>query len=114
MFLLLFHRDAMHSFHFGHLEVELTADQCIRLTDSGRLAGSAQSMDRGLENLMKFTGLNLRQALQAGTENAAKACRLESRMGFLQPGDAADLILFDYDPETHDVEVRETVVGYDG
>lgn len=101
-------------YRFGHLEVELTADQCIRLTDSGRLAGSALSMDRGLENLMKFTGLSLREALQAGTENPAKACRLEGRTGFLAPGDAADLILFDFDPETRDVEVRETVVGYDG
>jgi N-acetylglucosamine-6-phosphate deacetylase len=98
-------------FHFGHLEVELAADQSIRLTDSGRLAGSALSMDRGLENLMRFTGLSLRQALQAGAENAARSCRLEGRLGFLQPGDAADLILFDYDPETKDVEVRETIVG---
>ncbi len=99
-------------YHFGHLEVRLTADQSIRLTDSGRLAGSALSMDRGLENLMKFTGLDLRQALQAGTENAAKSCNLEGRSGFLQPGDLADLILFDFDPETNDVEVRETIVGF--
>ncbi|MEZ5361705.1 MAG: N-acetylglucosamine-6-phosphate deacetylase [Bryobacterales bacterium] len=98
-------------YHFGHLEVELTPDQCIRLTDSGRLAGSALSMDRGLENLMKFTGLSLRDALEAGTVNAAKSCHLETRLGFLQPGDSADLILFDFDPETKAVNVRETVVG---
>jgi N-acetylglucosamine-6-phosphate deacetylase len=98
-------------FHFGHLEVELTADQAIRLTDSGRLAGSALSMDRGLENLMRFTGLSLRDALEAGTVNPAKGCRLENRMGFLRPGDAADLMLFDYDPETKAVEVRETIVA---
>ncbi len=98
-------------YHFGHLEVELTADQCIRLTDSGRLAGSALSMDRGLENLMRFTGLSLLHALEAGTVNAAKSCRLENRLGFLQPGDAADLMLFDYDPETRAVNVRETIFG---
>lgn len=98
-------------YHFGHLEVELTEDQCIRLTDSGRLAGSALSMDRGLENLMRFTGLSLRDALETGTVNAAKACRLETRSGFLQPGDAADLILFDYDPETKAVNVRETILA---
>jgi imidazolonepropionase-like amidohydrolase len=60
---------------------------------------------------MRFTGLGLRQALETGTVNAAKGCGLESRMGFLQPGDAADLILFDYDPDTKAVEVRETIVG---
>ena len=98
-------------YRFGHLEVELTSDQAIRLTDSGRLAGSALSMDRGLENLMRFTGLSLRQALETGTMNAAKGCGLENRMGFLQPGDAADLILFDYDPQTKAVEVRETIVA---
>ena len=98
-------------YHFGHLEVELTPDQCIRLTDSGRLAGSALSMDRGLENLMRFTGLSLRDALETGTVNAAKGCNIESRLGFLKVGDAADLMLFDYDPETKAVQVRETVVG---
>jgi N-acetylglucosamine-6-phosphate deacetylase len=98
-------------YHFGHLEVELTPDQCIRLTDSGRLAGSALSMDRGLENLMKFTGLSLRDALETGTVNAAKGCNIEGRSGFLQPGDLADLMLFDYDAQTKDVHVRETLVA---
>lgn len=98
-------------FHFGHLEVELTEDQCIRLTDSGRLAGSALSMDRGLENLMRFSDLNLLAALRAGTVNAAREIAFKPRLGFLQVGDPADLMLFDYDSDSGAVAIHETLVG---
>lgn len=101
-------------FHFGHLEVELTEDQCIRLTDSGRLAGSALSMDRGLENLIRFTDLDLLAALRAGTVNAAREIRYKPRQGFLEVGDPADLMLFDYDIESGSVAVRETIMGQVG
>ncbi len=98
-------------FHFGHLEVELTADQCIRLTDSGRLAGSALSMDRGLENLIRFSDLDLLAALRAGTVNPARELRFKPREGFLQVGDPADLMLFDYDEGSGDIAIRETLIG---
>lgn len=96
---------------FGHLEVELTPDQSVRLTDSGRLAGSALSMDRGVENLMRFAGVTLEQALRAGTERAAAAVSMDDRRGFLDAGDAAEFLLFNYDPETHAIEVRETILA---
>ncbi len=98
-------------FHFGHLEVELTADQCIRLTDSGRLAGSALSMDRGLENLIRFTDLDLLAALRSGTVIPARELRYKPRVGFLQVGDPADLMLFDYDADSGSIAVRETIMG---
>lgn len=98
-------------FHFGHLEVELTEDQCIRLTDSGRLAGSALSMDRGLENLIRFSDFDLLAALRAGTVNPAREIGLQSRTRFLQVGDPADLMLFDYDEETGSIAIVETLLG---
>ncbi|MBI1358141.1 MAG: N-acetylglucosamine-6-phosphate deacetylase [Acidobacteria bacterium] len=98
-------------YHFGHLEVALTEDQCIRLTDSGRLAGSALSMDRGLENLIRFSDLDLLGALRAGTVNAAREIHLKAREGFLQVGDPADLMLFDYDQASGGVTIRETLLG---
>ena len=98
-------------YRFGHLEVELTEDQCIRLTDSGRLAGSALSMDRGLENLIRFSDLGLLDALRAGTVNAAREIRLPQREGFLQVGDPADLMLFEHDEASGSIAIRETLVG---
>ena len=96
---------------FGHLEVELTPDQSVRLTDSGRLAGSALSMDRGVENLMRFAGLTLEQALRAGTERAALAVHMDDRRGFLEAGDAAELFLFDFDADDQSISVRETILA---
>jgi N-acetylglucosamine-6-phosphate deacetylase len=98
-------------YRFGHLEVELTPQGRVELTDSRRLAGSALRMDRALVNLMRFAGLPLPDALQTGTCNAARGIKLEGRKGFLQPGDWADLILFRFDAETQEVEIRKTLVA---
>ncbi len=98
-------------YRFGHLEVELTPQMRVELTDSRRLAGSALQMDRALSNLMRFTGIPLADALKTGTSNAARGIELEGRKGFLQPGDVADFILFRFDPETKDVAIEQTIVA---
>jgi N-acetylglucosamine-6-phosphate deacetylase len=100
-------------YRFGHLEVELMPNGRVELTDSRRLAGSALRMDRALGNLMRFAGLALPDALKTATSNPARGIRLKGRKGFLQPGDLADFILFRFDPETREVEIRETVVAAD-
>jgi N-acetylglucosamine-6-phosphate deacetylase len=98
-------------YRFGHLEVELTAEMRVELTDSRRLAGSALRMDRALSNLMRFAGLPLPDALKTGTSNAARGIELEGRKGFLQLGDVADFILFRFDPETKAIEIEKTIVS---
>ena len=97
-------------YRLGHVELKLSEDGSVRLPESGRLAGSALRMDRALENLMRFTGLSLAEALETATVNPARAMNLESRQGFLAPGDSADLIFFRHDPETQTFEITETVV----
>jgi N-acetylglucosamine-6-phosphate deacetylase len=96
-------------YRIGHLEVELTPDNRVELTSSHRLAGSALTMDRGLEKLIRFAGISLYDALRMGTVNAARHTHLEKRQGFLGPGDLADFILFDYDKESGDIAIQQTV-----
>jgi len=96
-------------FRVGHIEVRLSSDNSVRLTDTGRLAGSALKMDLGLENLMRFVGISLEQALRMATVNAAAGVGLEGRRGFLEPGDICDLILFRYDPDSKKIDVEQTV-----
>ncbi len=96
-------------FRVGHIEVRLSSDNSVRLTDSGRLAGSALKMDHGVENIMKFTGVSLGQALRMATVNAAAGMGLEGRRGFLEPGDICDLILFRYDSDRKKIDVEQTV-----
>ncbi len=96
-------------YRIGHLEVELTPENRVELTSSRRLAGSALCMDLGLANLIRFSGISLYQALRMGTVNAAVGTGLERRQGFLEPGDLADLILFDHDTTTGDIQIQQTI-----
>ncbi|MBI3695828.1 MAG: N-acetylglucosamine-6-phosphate deacetylase [Acidobacteria bacterium] len=81
-------------YRLGDVDVELTPENRVQVVGTRTLAGSALRMDRGVENLMRFAGLSLAQALRMATVNPARAARLEGRTGFLQAGDIADLVLF--------------------
>lgn len=96
-------------YRFGHIEVELTPDLAVRLTDSGRLAGSALSMERGVGNLVRFAGLTLEEAWRLGSSAPARAIGLEGRTGFLEPGDEADLVRFEWDADESRVRVIDTI-----
>lgn len=78
----------------GGIEVELTPENRVQIVGTRTLAGSALRMDRGVENLVRFAGLKLGQALRMATVNPARAMRWQDREGFLQTGDAAELVRF--------------------
>ena len=42
--------------------------------------------------------------------NPARAIGLQERMGFLEPGDPAEFILFEYDAETRSVRLTDTLM----
>ena len=94
----------------GHIEVRLSEDGSVRLTSNGRLAGSALRMDRALENLMRFAGLTLAEALTTATVNPAAAIKLAGRSGGLQAGDNADLVVFELS-DSGQITVVDTVVA---
>lgn len=98
-------------YKIGDIEVELSADNRVERTDTRRLAGSALQMHHGVENLMRFTGMSLLNALRLGTVQPARAMKLHGRTGFLEAGDVADLFLFRFDRETKTITVDETIVG---
>ncbi len=95
-------------YRVGHLQVELTAENRVELVEGRRLAGSALRMDRAIENVMRFAGISLMQALQLATVNPARVLRLEGRQGFLESGDWADLVLFRFDAEAKQVQIEKT------
>jgi N-acetylglucosamine-6-phosphate deacetylase len=78
----------------GEVEVELHADQSVRMAGGTRLAGSSLRMDRGVGNLMKIAGLTLGEAVTMATTNPARAGRVGGRIRGLQPGSRADLVKF--------------------
>jgi N-acetylglucosamine-6-phosphate deacetylase len=96
-------------YRLGHLEVRLSDDGSVRLSDTGRLAGSALRMDVGLGNLIRFAEISLYEALRMATVNPAGELNMEDRTGFLTTGDPAELVLFEL--VDGEVKVLETVVG---
>jgi imidazolonepropionase-like amidohydrolase len=53
---------------------------------------------RELELLMNYAGLSAMEAIQSATRNAAVTLNLEGRVGTLEPGMLADIIVVDGDP----------------
>jgi N-acetylglucosamine-6-phosphate deacetylase len=95
----------------GEVEVELHADQSVRLRGGTRLAGSALTMDHAISTVMMLTGVSLREAVTMATINPARIGRISGRQRGLAPGDRADFTIFDLDRETGEVHVRETYVN---
>ena len=67
-----------------------------RLPD-GTLAGSVLTMDQALRNILKATGLSLREAWRMTSLNAAQAIGIAAATGSLEVGKAADLVLLNHD-----------------
>jgi N-acetylglucosamine-6-phosphate deacetylase len=96
-------------YRLGGLAIELTADNRVVLADSGRLAGSALRMDRGIENLVRLAGLSLPDAIRLATVNAARAGKIRGREQGIASGDRADLVQFRY--EDGRIEVMRTWIS---
>lgn len=97
-------------YRLGDQEVELHPEGRVTLRGTGRLAGSALRMDRGVENLMRLAGLTLPEALTMAARNPARIGRIEHRLRGLQPGERADIIEFEYDAAARSIRVTRTWV----
>lgn len=98
-------------YRLGELDVELHADGSVRLTGGTRLAGSALTMNRAIQNVIQQAGLNLRDAVSLATRNPARLGRISSRQRGLMPGERADLVRFRFDESTQQIEILETYLN---
>ena len=80
--------------------VTVSAARAARHATKGFLAGSALTMDRGMENLLRWLRLPPAQVWAMGTLNPAQLLGL-ARKGRLEPGADADLVLWDDDLRAH-------------
>jgi N-acetylglucosamine-6-phosphate deacetylase len=97
-------------YRLGEQEVDHTPDRRVVLAGTEKLAGSALLMHEGVENLMKFGGLSLADAVRMATVNAAAAGKVPDRTGGLVPGDRADFVQFRFDAERKKIDVVGTWV----
>lgn len=88
-------------------EVELTPEGIINLVEEKCFAGASLPLLTGINNIVKFTGCSLSDAIDMATKNPSKLYGFEDR-GEISEGKRADLILFAI--ENDKVVVKETIV----
>jgi N-acetylglucosamine-6-phosphate deacetylase len=89
-------------YHLGNLEFDVKDGVCL---SDGKLAGSTLTMDRAIQNVMKFAEYDLQQALALATSNPGRVTG-PLNTGQLRVGGAADLAVL-----SPAGEVRNTIIG---
>ena len=99
------------AYQFAGQSVELTADQCIRLTGTEYLAGSAIELARGVENTVRFAGTSLADAVAMATRNPALLLGLDEDICSIRDSSNTDLVVFQWDDDTCKIELIATILN---
>jgi N-acetylglucosamine-6-phosphate deacetylase len=87
----------------GDMQVEVRDGRC---TSDGTLAGSVLTLDRGVQNLIEFTGASLKTAVAAASRNPSQLMGIDDGWGILEAGRAANITVL-----SSSAEVIETFLA---
>jgi N-acetylglucosamine-6-phosphate deacetylase len=76
------------TYMLGDMEVEVRDGRC---TSNGTLAGSVLTLDRGVQNLMEFTGASLNTAVASASHNPSRLMGIDDDWGRLDVGRMANI-----------------------
>ncbi|MFI1173730.1 N-acetylglucosamine-6-phosphate deacetylase [Streptomyces melanogenes] len=81
-------------YHLGPLEVEVK-EGVARLVEGGSIAGSTLTLDRAFRRAVTVDGLPVEDAVRALSANPARLLGVYDKVGSLEPGKDADLVVLD-------------------
>ena len=79
-------------YQLGGFAVQVTNGRAMA---RGVLAGSVLTLDRALQNFIRFTGASVEEGVKLMTSNPAAMTGLKSHVGWLKIGERADLVAVD-------------------
>lgn len=94
----------IESFNFVGTTVYYKEGKCLGA--DGTLGGSAVTMIESIEQMVKFVGVTLCEAIRMATLYPAKAIAVDYKLGSIEPGKVANLAIF-----SNDYKVVATVVN---
>ncbi len=96
---------------FGDLRVEVSATKRVSLPGTPYLAGSALDLPSGIENVIRFAGVSLTDAIDMATLNPWELLNGPQHGRGLVPGAPADLVLFKWHDERKQLELTHTIAA---
>lgn len=93
------------NYTFSGMNVILKEDGTLLNAEQNVLAGASFPLRKGVENVMKFTGMPLKDAMFMASENVAHLYNLKDR-GTIASGKKADLVLIEKKRE--ELKIRQT------
>lgn len=97
-------------YKLGNVEAEVTESGRVCLPGTPYLAGSALEIHDAIGKTVEFSDATLDEALRMASANPAELFGLSNR-GKLEVGHQADLVLFDWQEESNNMEIVATIVG---
>ncbi|NCO42166.1 MAG: hypothetical protein AUJ96_29970 [Armatimonadetes bacterium CG2_30_66_41] len=96
---------------FGDLRVEVSETKRVSLPGTPYLAGSALDLPSGIENVIRFAGVSLTDAIDMATRNPWELLSGPEHGRGLVPGAPADLVLFKWHDEHKQLELTHTIAA---
>lgn len=93
-------------YKLGDLEIEAGEDGRTRMIGTDFLAGSTLSVAKAVNNVMKFTGVDLGAAIKMAGENGRKL--FPDMIGTIAPNQPANLVFFRF--ENGEIRIEKTIL----
>ncbi len=81
-------------------------EDIVRLVDGGGLAGCIMTMNVAINNMIKHTGIDVKDAIRMATFNPAKAIKISNRKGEIKAGMDADITVFN-----KNIDIKLTIIN---